>query len=32
MGEMKSNIHGIIRSEVNDANPLSDVRRLAIEA
>jgi hypothetical protein len=32
MDEMESNINGIIRSEVNDANPLSDMRRLAIEA
>jgi hypothetical protein len=32
MDEMKSNIHGIIRLEVNDVNPLSNVRRPTIEA
>jgi hypothetical protein len=32
MDELKSNIHGIIRSEVNDVNLLLDVRRPAIEA
>jgi hypothetical protein len=32
MDEMKLNIRGIIRSEVNDVNPLSDMRRPTIEA
>ena len=32
MDELESNIHGIIRSEVNYVNLLSDMRRPAIEA